>query len=148
MRKLLALAAILAVAACSDNGPLTNDDFDPSLGVDLNQMTLTASGLYYQDLTVGTGDPAAAGDTVVVTFAGYLTNGNRFDTGTFAFELDANPLQVIPGFDEGVTGMRVDGIRKLVVPPDLAYGSSGAGGGLIPPNATLVFDIALTAINP
>jgi FKBP-type peptidyl-prolyl cis-trans isomerase len=148
MRTLLVLAAAFAVAACSDNGPLTNDDFDPSLGVDLSQMTQTASGLYYQDLTVGTGDPAVAGDSVEVDYAGYLINGNRFDANTIYFVLGANPLQAIPGFDEGVTGMRVGGIRKLVVPPELAYGVSGAGGGLIPPNATLVFDVALTAINP
>jgi len=148
MRPLLALSLALAFAACGDDGPLTNDDFDPSLGVDLSQMTQTASGLYYQDIMLGTGDPVAAGDTAVVDYDGFLTNGNMFDTGTITFILGTNPLQVIRGFDEGITGMRVGGVRKLVLPPDLAYGSAGAGGGIIPPNATLVFDVELTAIDP
>jgi len=148
MRPLLALSLALALAACGDDGPLTNDDFDPSLGVDLSQMTQTASGLYYQDITLGAGDPAAAGDTAVVDYDGFLTNGNMFDTGTITFILGTNPLQVIRGFDEGITGMLVGGVRKLVIPPDLAYGSAGAGGGIIPPNATLVFDVELTAIDP
>jgi FKBP-type peptidyl-prolyl cis-trans isomerase len=69
-----------------------------------------------------------------------------FDTGTITFILGVG--QVIPGFDEGVAGMLVGGTRKLVIPPELAYGSAGAGGGLIPPNATLVFDVVLTAIDP
>jgi FKBP-type peptidyl-prolyl cis-trans isomerase FkpA len=146
MRPLLALSLALALAACGDNGPLTNDDFDPSLGVDLSQMTKTASGLYYQDLVLGAGDPSAAGDTVVVDYDGFLTTGNMFDTGTITFILGVG--QVIPGFDEGVAGMLVGGTRKLVIPPELAYGSAGAGGGLIPPNATLVFDVVLTAIDP
>lgn len=146
MRPLLALSLALALAACGDDGPLTNDDFDPSLGVDLSQMTQTASGLYYQDIALGAGDPAAAGDTAVVDYDGFLTNGNMFDTGTITFILGVG--QVIPGFDEGVDGMRVGGVRKLVIPPDLAYGSAGAGGGIIPPNATLVFDVELTAIDP
>jgi peptidylprolyl isomerase len=146
MRPLLALSLALALAACGDNGPLTNDDFDPSLGVDLSQMTKTASGLYYQDLVMGAGDPSAAGDTVVVDYDGFLTTGNMFDTGTITFILGVG--QVIPGFDEGVAGMLVGGTRKLVIPPELAYGSAGAGGGLIPPNATLVFDVVLTAIDP
>lgn len=146
MRTLLALCLAVALTACGDDGPLTNDDFDPSLGVDLSQMTQTASGLYYQDMTLGAGDPAAAGDTVVVDYDGFLTNGNMFDTGTITFILGVG--QVIPGFDEGVAGMQVGGTRKLVVPPELAYGSAGAGGGLIPPNATLVFDVDLTAIDP
>ena len=141
----LSLASAFAFAACGDNGPLTNDDFDPSLGVDLSQMTKTASGLYYQDLVTGTGDPAVAGDSVTVDYAGFLTGGTNFDSGSFGFTLGTG--RVIDGFDEGVTGMRVGGTRKLVIPPDLAYGSTGAGG-LIPPNATLVFDVDLTAIDP
>jgi FKBP-type peptidyl-prolyl cis-trans isomerase len=145
MRSLLVLSLAFAFAACGDNGPLTNDDFDPSLGVDLSQLTLTASGLYYRDIVTGAGDPAAAGDSVTVDYAGFLRTGTNFDSGTFGFRLGSG--LVIDGFDEGITGMRVGGTRKLVIPPELAYGSSGAGG-VIPPNATLVFDVDLTAIDP
>jgi FKBP-type peptidyl-prolyl cis-trans isomerase FkpA len=104
------------------------------------------------DLTVGTGATAAAGNRVTVAYTGWLfdsgqpnNKGRQFDSApSFTFTIGAN--QVIKGWDQGVPGMRVGGQRRLIIPPDLAYGSAGAGGGLIPPNATLVFDITLISI--
>lgn len=103
--------------------------------------------LVVQDLVVGTGATAVAGDTVTVHYVGTLTNGTKFDSSydrnqPYTFRLGAG--QVIPGFDQGVAGMRVGGKRRLTIPPDLAYGSQGQGP--IPPNATIVFEIDLVSI--
>ena len=107
----------------------------------------TPSGLRITDLTVGEGAEARSGQTVVVNYRGTLTNGKEFDSsygrGPFSFPLGAG--RVIRGWDEGVAGMKVGGKRKLVIPPDLAYGERGAGG-VIPPNATLVFEVELMEI--
>ncbi len=125
-------------------GPETIEDaeFAASLGIDLANMTRTASGLYYEDIEVGTGEPAAAGDDVRVGYSGRLTDGTLFDSGQFPFRLGAG--QVVPGFDEGVTGMRVDGIRLIIIPPALGYGSRGSGP--VPANAILIFRITLLSI--
>ena len=107
----------------------------------------TPSGLRITDLAVGEGDEARSGQTVVVNYRGTLTNGKEFYSsygrGPFSFPLGAG--RVIRGSDEGVAGMKVGGKRKLVIPPDLAYGERGAGG-VIPPNATLVFEVELLEI--
>jgi peptidylprolyl isomerase len=107
----------------------------------------TPSGLRITDLTLGEGAEARSGQTVVVNYRGTLTNGKEFDSsygrGPFSFPLGAG--RVIRGWDEGVAGMKVGGKRKLVIPPDLAYGERGAGG-VIPPNATLVFEVELLEI--
>ena len=106
---------------------------------------VTASGLKITELILGDGAEAAAGQTVVVHYRGTLENGKQFDASydrvtPFSFPLGAG--RVIKGWDEGVVGMKVGGKRKLVIPPDLAYGSRGAGG-VIPPNATLTFEVEL-----
>jgi FKBP-type peptidyl-prolyl cis-trans isomerase FkpA len=93
-----------------------------------------------EDLTMGKGDPATAGQRVTVHYTGWLTDGTKFDSSKdredpFAFALGKR--QVIAGWDEGVQGMRVGGVRKLTIPPALGYGARGAGG-VIPPDATLV----------
>ena len=107
----------------------------------------TASGLEITDLVVGDGEEARSGQTVSVNYRGTLQNGREFDSsygrGPFSFPLGGG--RVIKGWDEGVEGMRVGGKRKLVIPPDLAYGSRGAGG-VIPPNATLVFEVELLKV--
>lgn len=110
--------------------------------------TVTASGLKYVDQAVGAGDVAVAGKTVSVHYTGWLENGKKFDSSVdrgqpFSFPLGAG--RVIKGWDEGVQGMKVGGKRKLTIPSDLGYGSRGAGG-VIPPNATLIFDVELLAV--
>ena len=110
----------------------------------------TADGLQYWDITVGTGTQANAGKTVKVNYTGWLTNGKKFDSsvdrGTpFSFKLGA--MQVIKGWDEGVAGMKVGGKRQLKIPPELGYGAQGVGGGLIPPNSTLIFDVELLDVS-
>jgi len=111
------------------------------------QVVTTASGLKYEDLKEGTGSAAKKGDVVQVNYTGWLTNGKQFDSsvgrGPFTFPLGAG--RVIKGWDEGVVGMKVGGKRKLTIPPDLAYGKRGAGG-VIPPDATLIFEVDLLQI--
>lgn len=108
----------------------------------------TPSGLKYVDLVVGTGPLPKAGDTVIVHYTGWLTNGKKFDSSVdrnqpFSFVLGRG--QVIKGWDEGVASMRVGGKRKLTIPSDLAYGPRGYPGA-IPPNATLIFEVQLLKI--
>ena len=108
----------------------------------------TPSGLQYVDVVVGKGDSPVPGNTVVVHYTGKLTNGNVFDSSVergkpFAFKIGVG--QVIKGWDEGVMTMKVGGKRTLTIPPDLAYGKSGAGG-VIPPDSTLIFDVELLEI--
>jgi FKBP-type peptidyl-prolyl cis-trans isomerase FkpA len=135
------LLAILS-SACSDSvGP---PDFDAALGVDLAAMTQTASGLYVQDLIVGSGATASTGSVVTVRYIGWLPNGSRFDGGDLPFRVGVGG--VIKGFDEGVNGMKVGGRRRIVIPPKLGYGSSGQG--LIPPDSYLVFQLDLLSATP
>ena len=108
----------------------------------------TASGLVYEDTVVGEGAEAKAGQQVIVHYTGWLTNGSKFDSSkdrNDPFEFSLGMRQVIGGWDEGVQGMKIGGTRKLTIPPELGYGARGAGG-VIPPNATLIFDVELLAV--
>ncbi len=114
---------------------------------DVREVT-TASGLTYVDRVIGTGEVAVPGMTTTVHYTGWLANGQKFDSSVdrgqpFSFPLGAG--RVIKGWDEGVQGMKVGGQRKLTIPAALGYGARGAGG-VIPPNAILIFDIELLGV--
>lgn len=109
----------------------------------------TTEQLQIEDLEVGGGAQASAGNTVSVHYTGWLTDGRKFDSSKdrgrpFQFKLGAG--QVIQGWDQGVAGMKVGGRRKLTIPASLGYGARGAGN-VIPPNATLVFEVELLGVN-
>jgi FKBP-type peptidyl-prolyl cis-trans isomerase len=110
----------------------------------------TDSGLQYWDIKVGTGNEAKSGDHVKVHYTGWFTSGKKFDSSVdahqpYSFTLGKN--EVIKGWDEGVTGMKVGGKRQLHIPPELAYGEAGYKD-IVPPNATLIFDVQLLAVTP
>lgn len=112
---------------------------------DPSKMVTTESGLQYVDVVEGNGRTAQVGETAIVHYTGWLENGNKFDSSVdrqqpFSFRLGAG--RVIKGWDEGVVGMKIGSKRKLVIPPHLAYGPRGAGR-VIPPNATLTFEVEL-----
>lgn len=105
--------------------------------------------LQIEDMVVGTGASPTKGQTVVVHYTGWLTNGKKFDSsvdrGT-PFEFKIGHGDVIQGWDQGVLTMKIGGKRKLTIPPELAYGSRDVGGGLIPANSTLVFEVELLGL--
>jgi peptidylprolyl isomerase len=109
--------------------------------------TTTASGLKYQDVVVGKGAQPKPGDDILVNYTGKFTSGKIFDssTGRGPFELHLGRGEVIKGWDEGISTMHVGGKRKLIIPPDLAYGAAGYPG-VIPPNSTLTFEVELLKI--
>ncbi|MDB4916507.1 MAG: FKBP-type peptidyl-prolyl cis-trans isomerase [Gemmatimonadetes bacterium] len=122
---------------------LESQAFSSGLGVNLAASTKTADGLYYRDVTVGTGSVITANHTIDVYYTGNLPDGTLFDSRTsgvpFSFILGQG--YVIKGWDEGIVGMRVGGVRQLIVPAALGYGTFGSGP--IPPNANLVFTVTV-----
>jgi peptidylprolyl isomerase len=145
-RSIVVAAAAVVLAVALAGGAGLADEGAPTKVT--GQPTTTASGLKYYDIKKGTGAVAEAGDIVKVHYTGWLTNGTKFDSSVgkpepFRFWLGKK--QVIPGWDEGVAGMKVGGKRQLHVPAKLGYGAAGAGGA-IPPNADLIFDVELIAV--
>ncbi len=143
----LALSVALAGATLLALGATT-----PAAAQTSGSTMTTASGLKIQDTKVGTGATASAGHTCVMHYTGWLyeggAKGRKFDSSLdrgqpFEFPLGAG--RVIKGWDEGVAGMKVGGKRTLIIPPELGYGARGAGG-VIPPNATLMFEVELLAV--
>lgn len=139
------------IVAGSPGNPLVARDnqMDPqSPKIDLNNAVTTPSGLKYIDLKEGEGGSPSRGQTVTVHYTGTLEDGTKFDSSRdrgrpFSFKIGVG--QVIAGWDEGVGSMKVGGQRLLIIPAELGYGSRGAGG-VIPPNATLIFDVELLEV--
>lgn len=122
---------------------------DKPTAVRESQYTTTESGLKYYDIRPGDGISPTPGELISVHYTGWLEDGTKFDSSLdrgqpFSFVLGAG--EVIAGWDEGVAGMQINGKRQLVIPPELAYGATGAGG-VIPPNATLIFEVELVAFS-
>jgi FKBP-type peptidyl-prolyl cis-trans isomerase len=149
---LFLIGAVAAVGLCGLDAQAesasTAQPSQASTSAGSESTAAQASGLVIKDEVVGTGAEAKSGDKVTVHYTGRLTDGTKFDSSVdrnrpFSFTLGAS--EVIAGWDQGVAGMKVGGKRKLTIPPDLGYGAAGAGG-VIPPNATLVFDVELLKI--
>ncbi|HEY2431345.1 MAG TPA: FKBP-type peptidyl-prolyl cis-trans isomerase [Vicinamibacterales bacterium] len=142
--RLVAAVLISACAAGCDFGKVAAPTAPDQSNVPYSQT----------DFTIGTGATAVPGSTVTVNYGAWLYDdtapdkkGVQLDANTTTFVIGAN--QVIPGFEQAVTGMNVGGTRRAIIPPSLAYGSTGSNGAItIPPNAALVFDLALTAVTP
>lgn len=141
----VAILALILIFAFTRNKNDGTTDTGTTEGT--GNFITTATGLQYEDLVVGSGPAAQAGDTVSVHYTGWLEDGTKFDSSVdrgepFPFTLGTGG--VIPGWDEGVAGMQVGGKRKLIIPPDLGYGAQDYGP--IPGNSTLIFDVELLEI--
>jgi FKBP-type peptidyl-prolyl cis-trans isomerase FkpA len=158
----LALLLVAALAFAQTSGKSTSTKSTTSKGSSKGTASTTAvpgyktpkggakmtpSDVEYWDMKVGTGAEATKGKLVTVNYTGWLTTGKKFDSsvGAAPFQFRLGQGDVIKGWDEGVAGMKVGGSRKLKIPPSAGYGSQGAGG-VIPPNATLIFDVELLKV--
>lgn len=151
LRLLTALGAMVPLSACATGGRIdpTQIAFAPELDVVLDEMILTPQGLYYRDLAEGTGEEARNHDRVTIHYVGRFPDGTVFDSsvgGEGPVEFSLGEGEVIRGWDLGIRGMKVGGRRMLVIPPSLGYGSRGVRG-VVPGNATLVFEVQLVAVN-
>lgn len=160
-----ALACMILVAAaltaCSSSTPVSTPTAAPATQPAATQPATTqpaptapaaapvAEKVKITDLKVGKGPAAKNGDTIVVNYTGWLTNGKKFDSsiGRAPFTLTLGAGQVIPGWDQGLVGMKAGGKRRLIIPPSLGYGANGTPDGTIPPNSTLKFDVTLISIS-
>ncbi|HVG07764.1 MAG TPA: FKBP-type peptidyl-prolyl cis-trans isomerase [Thermoanaerobaculia bacterium] len=138
---LLAAAFPFLISACADRNGKADHQSDAT-------EVATRTGIKYVDLEVGKGPEATPGKTVEVHYTGWLEDGTKFDSSLdrqepFTFRLGAG--EVIEGWDQGVAGMKVGGKRKLTIPPELGYGDEGSGG-VIPPGATLIFEVKLLGV--
>jgi peptidylprolyl isomerase len=147
-RCLLSLAFLLSTACGEESGDPAKVSYAKSLGVDLSAMEHRESGLYLLDVVVGSGAEASLGRQVTVDYTGWLPDGTQFDSSK---PEDRNPLtftpgegRVIAGWEEGIPGMKVGGLRRLVIPSSLAYGAQRRGE--IPANSVLIFDVELLSI--
>ena len=142
---LVILAGAAVLVFMTSQNKQSEDNLSAAGLPDVSNLTTTASGLQYKDITVGDGAEAKSGDSVSVHYTGWLTDGTKFDSSVdrgqpFSFTLGQGG--VIAGWDEGVVGMKEGGKRILVIPSNLGYGPNGASG-VIPPNATLIFEVEL-----
>ena len=160
LRTLILLPLALAACGSDENGPAEVVLQDPaeityaeSLGVNVDhpEMERRPSGLYIRDLQAGEGDPTVAGDVMVVHYSGWVNDGTLFDSsrnpGREPFRVTVGAGAVIAGWEEGLLGMRVGGVRQLLIPPQLAYGAQSPSP-LIPAGSVLIFEIELLEVNP
>lgn len=156
-RAFTAVAAASLLTACGGEDRVPNIPSNPlvetyasATGVVMANMTKINDHLYYQDLTVGTGAQVQNGQTADIRYTGWLINGTIFDSNTGAGRALISPKigagEVIPGWDQGIVGMKVGGKRKLVIGSQLAYQNQSPDPRVIPQNATLVFDVTLIAV--
>ena len=151
-RTAMVFSTVVAAAGCTSSEPAdrpsnpATDSYATSLGINTAQFTKLTDDVLYRDVAVGSGEEAAAGKTIRVTYTGWLPNGHEFDSneGEAPFQLTLGAGLVVQGWEEGIVGMRPGGKRRLLIGSGAGYGRTGKGD--IPPNTTMVFDITLVSV--